>query len=601
MYGQNDLLLECLRAAVLAALVVYLIIPARHTRFARLPGSRLIVIGFSLLLLATLLDISDEIPGLERYVIIGATSTEAYLETIFGYLAAFITLFAGFVKLIPSIARIEEVSEELREKEEKFRSVFETIPDVVGITRLHDGLIINLNPAIEEVTGLPRERFVGQTSLAMKFWVNPEDRERMVQGVLTNGSVRNMEAQFSAGSGQIRDCLVSARLMHLQGEPHILAVFKDISERKQVLQALQASEARFRLIFEASPDPLIIASADGGGILEVNRAFVEQTGIPLEQARGKNSRDLNLWADPEQRDQFLEILQRDGTVSNLETRFCIQNGEIRTGLTSARLVELGGKSMILIDAHDITRQKQAEQALREMDRMKSEFISTAAHELRTPLATMLGYTELLRSPDDFGSFSAEQSAEFLDEIYLKGETLSRIIDEMLDISRIESGHPIALDRQPHEPHSLLAKVVKRFKLQNKKHAFALDFPGIQPQTVVCDLPRITQVLENLLSNAVKYSPLGGTVTVRGESVGTDYAVSVIDEGIGMTTEQQARVFDKFYRADSSNTAIGGLGLGMSIARQIVEMHGGRIWLESKVGVGTTVTFCLPPKTEEAAG
>ncbi len=722
MYGLNDLVLESARAAVLAALLLYLVVRSRASRFGSLPGARPIIAGFGLMLFATLLDITDEIPGLERFVVIGATETEAYIETFCGYLAAFVTLFVGFVKIIPSIAKLEVMGEELRESEEKFRSVFETIPDVVSITRLDNGLVVDVNPSIEELSGLPREHFLGRSTIEMNTWGNLGDRERMVRGVLENGAVRNMEVQLRKGNGDLLDCLVSARLMQLHGASHILAVFKDISERKRVEEALhqseatfrklfsdssnaillidsagvfvecnqaaldllkmtreqflqlpparispefqpdgrrsaesapemialayskglhrfdwtcvnaeggefivevslmpivingqtmlhttwrditarklvekalQESEARFRLIFAASPDPLVLARADGGGIIDVNRAFEAETGISRKEALGKTSTELNIWVEPAERDEFLGLLRRDGIVSNFEARLCTKAGELRKCLVSAQLVELGGTLCMLLDSRDITRQKQAEAVLLEMDRMKSDFISTAAHELRTPLATMLGYTELLAAPDDFGGFSDEQRKEFLAEIYLKGETLSRIIDEMLDISRIESGQSIALDCQPHELRALLSKIVQQFQVQSPKHAFRIEFPGKQPEVVDCDLHRITQVLENLLSNAVKYSPRGGTVTARGEIVAAAYVIGIADKGIGMTPEQQARAFDKFYRADSSNTAISGLGLGMSIARQIVEAHGGRIWVESEPGRGTKVSFSLP--------
>jgi len=470
MYGLNDPVFESIRAAILAALIVYLAISGRHSRFSRHPGAWLIMLGFSLVFLAAIFDVTDEIPGLERYVIIGATPTEVLLETI-GYLSGFLCLFAGFVNLLPAVAKLERIEKNLRE-----------------------------------------------------------------------------------------------------------------------------SEARFRQVFDFSPDPLIIAWADGGGILEVNRAFVSQTGITQQEARGKNSAALSLWADPGQCDEFLELLRRDGTVFNLEARFRMKDGEIRTGLTSAQLLDFNGTNAILIAVRDITPQKQAENALLEMDRMKSEFIATAAHELRTPLATVLGYTELLRSPDTFGGFSEEKRSEFLDEIYEKGETLSRIIDEMLDISRIEQGQPISLDLLPHDPYLLLTKVTRRFELQTVKHDFRVECQGEQPRNIRCDLHRMTQVLENLLSNAVKYSPHGGSILLRGETVGPEYVISIVDHGIGMTPEQQSRVFDKFYRADVSNTAVGGLGLGMSIARQIVELQGGRIWVESEPGVGTKVSFSLPLAT-----
>jgi PAS domain S-box-containing protein len=490
------------------------------------------------------------------------------------------------------ISEYKEAIRALRESEEKFRSVYETIPDVISITRLRDGLIVDLNPAIEELSGVPRTHFIGRSSIEMKSWANPADRDRMVQHVIAHGSIRNMEAQLNTGIGQLRDCLVSARLMQLQGEPHILTVFKDISDQKAALRALGEREAQFRLIFEASPDPLIIATAHGG-IIQVNRAFVTNSGISAEEATGKTGHELDLWADPEQRSEFIQRLQQDGEVIGMEAQFRKKNGEIRTGLTSARMITIGGEPCMLIGIRDITVQKRSEQAMVEMDRMKSEFISTAAHELRTPLATILGYTELLLTPNDFGGFSADHQTEFLEEIYLKGEMLSKIIDEMLDISRIEGGHSIPLDLQPHEPNAMLAKILRRFERQSPKHSWRLDLSGAQPAALKCDLHRMTQVLENLLSNAVKYSPSGGTITVKGEIIADEYVISVIDQGIGMSREQMMRIFDKFYRADSSNTAIGGLGLGMSIARQIVENHGGRIWLESELGSGTTIYCALP--------
>jgi PAS domain S-box-containing protein len=467
MHGLNDPLFESLRAAILAALIVYLVVFGRHSRFARHPGAWLIITGFVLVFIAAVFDVTDEIPGLERYVIIGATPFEVYLETI-GYLAGFLCLFGGFVNLVPAVARLEKVEQDLRD-----------------------------------------------------------------------------------------------------------------------------SEARFRLIFESSPDPLIIARADGSGILEVNQAFVSGTGISKGEAWGKTSADLNIWVEPAQRDEFLALLRKHGAVVNFEARLRRRDGEVRTCLASAQLITLDGVLCMLLGTRDITRQKEAENALLEMDRMKSDFISTAAHELRTPLATMLGYTELLRESEMFGNFSEERRTEFLDEIYQKGEALSRIVDEMLDVSLIESGHSVALDLQPQVPSELLGKIVRRFELQNPKHRFRLELPGEQPGALRCDLHRITQVLDNLLSNAVKYSPRGGMITLCGQLVDSVYMVSVSDQGIGMTQEQLERVFDKFYRADSSNTAISGLGLGMSIAQQIVELHGGKIWVESTVGEGAKVSFSLP--------
>ena len=338
---------------------------------------------------------------------------------------------------------------------------------------------------------------------------------------------------------------------------------------------------------------MIITSGDEGEIIDVNQAFVQRTGISAEDAKANKSFAISVWADLGQRDKFMQSLKEDGLVINMEADFRMKDGEIRTGLTSAQLIKLGNISCILTSIRDITQQKQAERVLVEMDRVKSEFISTAAHELRTPLTTMIGYTDLLRSPDHSGDFTQEQRAGFLKEISQKGEMLGRIIDEMLDISRIENGRPIALDLQPNDLKVWLSEVVSRYRLQSAKHTFLLELPGRQPPTLTCDQQRMDQVLDNLLSNAVKYSSHGGAITIRGEIVDADYVVSVTDQGIGMTPEQVAKIFDKFYRADASNTAIGGIGLGMSISKQMVEMHGGKIWVESESGMGTTIRFSLP--------
>jgi signal transduction histidine kinase len=247
--------------------------------------------------------------------------------------------------------------------------------------------------------------------------------------------------------------------------------------------------------------------------------------------------------------------------------------------------------------YDTSAEKAAERTLVEMSKIKSEFISTAAHELRTPLSAIMGYTEFVRHPDEFGGFSRGQINEFLDEIIDRGEALSRLIDDLLDISRIESGKPINLDLQEVCLVSVLLKSAEFFKVHAARHRFVVDIPTASEETLcVIDRYRINQVLENLLSNAVKYSPAGREIFLRCHQQGDAWAISVADQGIGMTPEQVERVFDKFYRADSSNTAVSGLGLGMSIARQIIEDHGGRIAVQSSKGVGTICTFTLPRKT-----
>jgi PAS domain S-box-containing protein len=238
---------------------------------------------------------------------------------------------------------------------------------------------------------------------------------------------------------------------------------------------------------------------------------------------------------------------------------------------------------------DITRE-------RELDRMKNEFISTAAHELRTPLTAIMGFSELLLTRRDLPS---DMQSDFLTFINQKAENLSRIISDLLDISRIEAGRGLELFREFCDINELITETVGSYRTCSEKHSVDVVLSGERILLNV-DRGKIIQVMENLLSNAFKYSPQGGAVRVSATPTRGAYLLSVEDEGIGMTREQVRRAFDKFYRGDASNSAVEGTGLGLSITKNIVEAHGGRIWLESRKGKGTTAFITLP-MTRELGG
>jgi len=230
--------------------------------------------------------------------------------------------------------------------------------------------------------------------------------------------------------------------------------------------------------------------------------------------------------------------------------------------------------------------------LREMDRMKSDFISTAAHELRTPITVILGFAELLAANREFSE--AEQQ-EFLQTIIGRAEWLSHLVNELLDLSRLERGEGIPLHPAACVVDDLLLPLIEQYRGLHSRHDFSLSLPA-PPLCLTVDAGKITQVLDNLLSNAVKYSPQGGPVEIHVEADADFCRLIVRDHGIGMSPQQSAHMFERFYRADFSNTAVGGLGLGMAIVRGIVEAHGGHIRVESEPGRGTTVIVSLPMGT-----
>ncbi len=258
------------------------------------------------------------------------------------------------------------------------------------------------------------------------------------------------------------------------------------------------------------------------------------------------------------------------------------------GLFELELIDSAADLTALAINHNL-----AQAAIQKNDQLKSEFISTAAHELNTPLATIMGYVDLLRHSQEFGPFPEKQSREFLDIIVGKVDMLSRIVNDLLDIGKIEGGYRLNVEKKPTALRNLLAGVISDFERQSPRHLFTLTVDDAAPEMMTVDEGRVVQMLENLLGNAVKYSPDGGTVALNVSTKSDHIQIAISDCGIGMTTAELERIFEKFYRADISDTSVRGLGLGMSIVREIIEAHDGEIRIESVLGEGTRVELSLP--------
>lgn len=255
---------------------------------------------------------------------------------------------------------------------------------------------------------------------------------------------------------------------------------------------------------------------------------------------------------------------------------------IMEGRTSVIQGKGGGVVGMITVIHDVTSE-------REVDRMKSEFISTAAHELSTPLTSIIGYSEMLLTQPGFDPGICQDSLSCINR---KAWALSRIVDDLLDISRIESGRGIPINKKPCDVNEIVHRTVQNIRNLSTRHEFELDLSP-SPVNAPVDEGKIEEVMENILSNAIKYYPAGGVIRIEGTLTDNAYRISVEDRGIGMTREQTERIFDKFYRADASNTAIEGTGLGMTIVKLIIEAHGGKVWVESEPGKGTKVFVTLP--------
>ncbi len=251
---------------------------------------------------------------------------------------------------------------------------------------------------------------------------------------------------------------------------------------------------------------------------------------------------------------------------------------------------------LAIDRARLEAEAEAVRDARRADRLRSEVMAALSHELRTPLAAIKGYSTALLL--DEVTWPEAKRREFLRLIDAECDNLEAMIADMLDSALIDVGQ-LPIERQPVRLPRLTREVVDEMQRRTERHRLVVDFPPDFP-LVDADARRLKQVLRNLLDNAVKYSPDGGLVVVRGEVRPADVVLSVADQGVGISPEHLIPLFEKYFRVKApTGYHVAGTGLGLPVARAIVEAHGGRIWAESRVGQGTTLSFSLPRAGQEA--
>jgi signal transduction histidine kinase len=227
-------------------------------------------------------------------------------------------------------------------------------------------------------------------------------------------------------------------------------------------------------------------------------------------------------------------------------------------------------------------------------RHKSEFLASMSHELRTPLNAIIGFSQVLRE-EMFGKVN-EKQAEYLDDIISSGNHLLSLINDVLDLSKVEAGQ-VELDVHPFSLRDALERGVVMVRERATDDGVRVGF-AVDPEVDVVDGDerRIKQVIFNLLSNAVKFTPAGGEVDVSATQVNGEVRVSVADTGPGIAPEDRKRIFEEFQQTETGGVQHEGTGLGLALSKRFVELHGGRIWLESEVGRGSTFTFALPMRS-----
>ncbi|NJK46278.1 MAG: PAS domain-containing protein [Pleurocapsa sp. SU_196_0] len=359
-----------------------------------------------------------------------------------------------------------------------------------------------------------------------------------------------------------------------------IAVITDLRETRRAQSRLLERTAQLNSVITISPDGIVLLSRNDV-VLEANPAFLSLTGLSADQVLGSDNHDLDQ-ALQERCDSTSRYVLSSEIQEDQTDILRLQRPSVRFLQRSMRLMrgdhgEVLGKVLYF---RDITRET-------EVDRMKTEFLSTAAHELRTPMASIYGFSELIATRD----FDSTMMKNMARTVHRQAGRLVGILNDLLDLTRIEAraGKDFRIVTQNLE--ELIQTTCEVFVPLDQRHRLSQVLESPLP-TVSLDGDKFQQALGNLVSNAFKYSPAGGRVQIGVNLEPQRVGVWVSDSGLGMTPEQVARAFDRFFRADTSGK-IPGTGLGLAIVREIVELHGGSVDLKSVYGHGSTVTMWFP--------
>ena len=314
-----------------------------------------------------------------------------------------------FIALVEDISlrkaaeeRLTAAQQALRTSEEHYRTVFETSLDGICVSNLSDGRYIDANQAFLNILGFDLEEVIGRTSMELNLWADPPLRRRFVEMLELRSGFQNEETQYRTKTGQLLWVQISSSLIEIEGLSCILSVVRDISEAKAAekrlkaaLEALRGSEERYRAAFQMSLDCVILNRLDNGEYVEVNRAFTEIVGYSREELIGRSWLELDIWADPCDREKLAEELRRNSVYRNLQVRFRRKNGTLLWGLMSASVLDLDGVLCILSVTRDVTEAKAAEQFLAQAQ----EALGTSEKRYRTIFQTNLDSVVITRISD----------------------------------------------------------------------------------------------------------------------------------------------------------------------------------------------------------
>src|SRR5262245_5383794 len=508
------------------------------------------------------------------------------------------------------ITERKRAEEALRESEERFAKAFRASPDGLIITRQSDGLILEVNDSFGKLFGYASDEVLGKSWTQIDFLVDPEDRLRAQAVLDEQGYIRDFEMAAKLKSGETLLVRISTEPIDLRGERCFVTIIHDITQRKRYEEALRKSEEQARrqlsyveAIYATAPVGLCFVDTDLT-YLSINERLAEMNGRSVEEHLGRTVREVIAEAADQVEPVYRHVIETGEPVLNTEMSTTSEEGVVRHFIVSYYPIKNGGGRVLGVNVvvMEITQRKKIEEDLERLlvqekaareeaeaaNRMKDEFLATISHELRTPLTSILGWARMLTG----GGLTAPQARHALEVIAQSAQSQNRLIEDILDTSRIITGR-LKLDAHPVMIEHIFHAAVDVIRPSAEAKGIALSEVVDAPDGVVFgDANRLQQALWNLLSNAVKFTNEGGGIEARLGRAEGQIEITVKDTGIGIDPRFLPHVFDRFRQADASSTReYGGLGIGLAIVRHIVEMHGGSVSASSP-GKGRGATFMI---------
>ncbi|AFE11206.1 response regulator/sensory box histidine kinase [Corallococcus coralloides DSM 2259] len=519
-------------------------------------------------------------------------------EILRSKVSVFVDLFLKEQQLQRQAALLRQRDREALERQSalRYRRLTEALPEPMWAARA-DGSLTYANRAWREYSGHHEGYELSLSSFLMD--VHPADRERM-RTVWSDGVVQvqssTQEFRLRRKDGVYRWHLARAVPEHDEHGQLVgwLAIATDIDDKRRAEEAL----GRFKTTLDATLDCVLMFTPDTLTLAYANAGAAKQLSSTVEELVGLSVLEVESAFDETGFRKLLAPLM-SGTLPSqtYSTNHRRRDGsEVPVEVVLQYVAEGEGPGRFISVARDITERQRAETALRLASEAKDAFLAAASHELRTPLAAAKGHAHLALLK--LGGQTEAGPGKSLQIINRQIDRMAKLVEDLLDISRLQAGR-LSLELEPFDLSQLVLETRDRMAVLSQTHELKVEVPERLEGT--WDRGRLDQVLTNLLSNAIRYSPEGGQVLVRVVAEGdSGVHLSVKDQGVGIPSEKQRLIFERFGRAHGSK--YGGLGLGLTISQGIVEQHGGRIWAESTgtVGQGSTFNVWLPRRTEAQA-